>query len=165
MGWSFRNDSWQINEMYFQTHVNCENYQNQFPIEWMACGVKNVYTGVWRVNKTLLEVQAYHVKSIPNPLFLKYIIFLFLYLGSSEKDEQSKFKTFQWWNYTKNRWWRPSWIGLYSCTVKLWFVLQTPFSLNNFCLILVNFGYRDFIYDKIDLSVIRAGYCTRIARI
>ena len=51
------------------------------------------------------------------------------------------------------------------CTVKLWFVLQTPFSLNNFCLILVNFGYRDFIYDKIDLSVIRAGYCTRIARI
>ena len=164
-GWSFRNDSWQINEMYFQTHVNCENYQNQFPIEWMACGVKNVYTGVWRVNKTLLEVQAYHVKSIPNPLFLKYIIFFFLYLGSSEKDEQSKFKTFQWWNYTKNRWWRPSWIGLYSCTVKLWFVLQTPFSLNNFCLILVNFGYRDFIYDKIDLSVIRAGYCTRIARI
>ena len=28
-------------------------------------------------------------------------------------------------------------------------LLQTPFSLNNFCLILVNFGYRDFIYDKI----------------
>ena len=54
----------------------------------MASGVKNVY------NKTL-EVQAYHVKSIPSPLFLKYIILLFLYLGSSEKDEQSKFKTFQ----------------------------------------------------------------------
>lgn len=100
--WSFRNDLWQLNEMYFQTHVNCENYQNQFPIEWMASGVKNVYTAVWSANKTLLEVQAYHVKSIPNPLFLKYIILLFLYLGSSEKDEQSKFKTFQWWNYTKN---------------------------------------------------------------
>lgn len=99
--WSFRNDLSQLNEMCFQTHVNCENYQNQFPIEWMASGVKNVYTGVWSVNKTLLEVQAYHVKSIPNPLFLKYIILLFLYLGSSEKDEQSKFKTFQWWNYTQ----------------------------------------------------------------